>query len=317
MSGISRFLGFLTVFVSSYAVVQAAPTATDQPTGFRLTVELKDGSRIVGKSRDEHFQFRSASLGEIKLPLEKVRLVEGVGKTNEAKLVTTSADTLMVEFAMKEIRVETEFGEVKLPVAMIKSLRVSAIGGAGRPTEGLIGLWSGDGNADDSVSGNNGRNENVSFTDGVAGQSCSISPKRGSFGVRVCIDVPDKPAYVLTQALTIEGWIRPRGGGNVIFTRGDRRSGFDPYTLSMDGSHTLVFQITGDAGESADVRADNIPYGEWTHIAGTWDSGTKMMRVYTNGVLAAEKETSIRPDWRIDSKPDAGRRHWQRERWDE
>jgi hypothetical protein len=291
-----RSFGVFTVIALNCFYVHAGPNADKaEPAGYRLTVELKDGSRVIGKSREERFEFHSDSLGDMRLALQKIRSVEGVGKPNEVKLITTGNDELLVEFATKDIRVETAFGEVKLPVSLIRSVRVAASGGAGRPTDGLIGLWSGDGNADDSVGGNNGNNENVQYVDGVSGKAFSFSPHSGGWGLRTCIDVPDKPEYVLTHSLTVDAWIRPRGDGNVIFTRGDRRSGMDPYTISMDGHHTVIFAIEDDKNGVADVRADNIPYGAWTHVAGTLDGDTGMVRIYTNGVLAAEKETNIRP----------------------
>jgi len=82
-------------------------------------------------------------------------------KTNSSKF-TSSGDTLAVQFAMKEIRIEAAFGSFKLPVSLIKSVRVSVLGKIGRPRDGLIGLWSGEGNAVDSVGGNNGGHAKMS-----------------------------------------------------------------------------------------------------------------------------------------------------------
>lgn len=287
-----RFFGLLTAIAVNCVCVQAEPAAdkTEQ-TGYRLTAELKDGSRVIGKCRDQNLQFRSDSLGEMKLPLEKVRSIEAA-KASQVKLITANADSLMVEMTMKDIRVETAFGDVRLPVSMIKSLRVSSIG-KGRPTDGLIGFWPGNGNAEDSAGGNNGVNQNVTYTDGVAGHAFSFSPNE--IGAHVCINVADEPAYVFTHSLSIDAWIRPRGDGNVVLTRGDRRPGMDPYTISMDGHHKVIFQITDDDGQNAVVEADRIPYGEWTHVAATLDGDSGMIRLYTNGMMAAEKETSVRP----------------------
>jgi hypothetical protein len=114
MNAILRFFCLLTVLVLGFHKLQAAPAATNKPTGFRLTVELRDGSRIIGKSGDNAFKFRSDVLGDMKLPLDRVRSVECQAKTNSAKLTTSSGDTLAVQFAMKEIRIETSYGDVKL-----------------------------------------------------------------------------------------------------------------------------------------------------------------------------------------------------------
>ena len=294
MNAILRFFCLLTVLVLGFHKLQAAPAATNKPTGFRLTVELWDGSRIIGKSGDDAFKFRSDVLGDMKLPLDRVRSVECQAKTNSAKLTTSSGDTLAVQFAMKEIRIETSYGDVKLPVSLIKSVRVSVLGKTGRPRDGLIGLWSGEGNAVDSVGGNNGVMQNVSFTDGVVGQAFTFAPDSFPYGTYVGVQIPDKPVYALTQSLSIEGWIRPRGNGYVIFFRGDHRPGLDPYCLSLDGHLNLVFTICGADANTAAVRTP-VGLGAWIHVAGVLDDRTGTMSLYTNGVLAAQTVTTVRP----------------------
>lgn len=271
-------------------------TATNPlPAGFRLTVELRDGSRVIGLSQDKQFEFRSDILGELKLPLDKIRFVETLAKTNFVKLTTATDDSLTVAFAMDEIRVETTYGLVKLPVAMIKSLRVSTFSQAGRPRDGLIALWSAEGNAVDSVAGNNGSLNNISFTDGVAGQAFFCAPDNFPYGTYTGVQIPDWPAYALTKSLTIEGWIRPRGNGYMIFFRGDHRPGLDPYCLSLDGHMNLAFGICGgDNSISASVKTP-VGLGAWIHAAGVLDDNTGTLSLYTNGVLAAQTTTTVRP----------------------
>lgn len=287
-----RCFGLLAIMVLN--CVPAAPAATNQPAGFRLTVELRDGSRVIGKSLDKKFEFNSAILGELKLPLEKIRAVESLAKTNFVKLTTASDDSLTVAFAAKEIRVETTYGEVKLPVAMIKSIRVTMPGKTGRLRDGLIGLWSGEGNAVDSVGGNNGVMQNVGFTDGVVGQAFTFAPDNFPYGTYTGVQIPDRPAYALTKSLTIAGWVRPRGNGYVIFFRGDHRMGLDPYCLSLDGHLNLTFGVCAEDTASASVKTP-VGLGAWIHVAGVLDDDTGTMSLYTNGVLAAQLVTIVRP----------------------
>jgi hypothetical protein len=292
MNAIVRLFCVLAVFLPGFHKLSAAPESTNPPAGFRLTVELREGSRVIGVSDDAVLKFHSDVLGEMKLPLERIRWVECEAKTNLAKLTTSGGDTLAVRFAMKEIRLETVYGDVKLPITMIRSIRVSALGKPGRPGDGLIGMWSGEGNAADSAGGNPGVMRNVSFADGVVGQAFTFDPD--GVGGFVGVQIPDRPAYALTRSLTIEGWIRPRGNGYTILCRGDHRPGLDPYALSMQANHDLRFQITNERGESAIADA-NVPYYKWTHVAATLNGDTGIMSLYTNGVLAAQTETAIRP----------------------
>ena len=66
-----RFL--LAACALGLCLVQTRASSTN---GCQVTVELQDGSRVVGKSGDEKFNFRSDILGEIKLPLEQIGSIE-------------------------------------------------------------------------------------------------------------------------------------------------------------------------------------------------------------------------------------------------
>jgi len=89
-----------------------------------LTIELRDGSRVVGQSVDSQIQLHSALLGDLKLPVGEICAIEFT-ETNCAKLTAANGDVLMVQVAETEIPVRTSFGKVELAVAAIRSLRVS------------------------------------------------------------------------------------------------------------------------------------------------------------------------------------------------
>jgi hypothetical protein len=160
------------------------------------------------------------------------------------------------------------------------------------PPPGIVGWWKGDGNTIDSVSSNNGVAVNVTFTTGVVGQAFACNSV--DYGPYVGVQVPDRPAYALTNSLTIEGWVRPRGDGSIIFWRGDNRPGIDPYVLSMKHNNTVLFAITDANGNSANVET-TLAYNQWIHLAATLDGASGTMRIYTNAMLAAQTVTSVRP----------------------
>jgi len=162
------------------------------------------------------------------------------------------------------------------------------------PPSGLIGWWPGNGNANDIVGGNNGVAQNITYTTGVAGQAFACDPNNYPYGTYAGIQIPDQPAYVLTNALSIEGWIRPRGDGYSIFCRGDNRPGLDPYVLSMQGNNNLRFYIEDESGNYAFVGTD-LNYNQWYYVAATWDGSTETMSLYTNGALAGQTVTDVRP----------------------
>ncbi len=160
-----------------------------------------------------------------------------------------------------------------------------------------MGWWKGDGSTlDSSGYGNNGVAVNIGYTNGIVGQAFACDPENYPYGTYNAVDVPDSPAYILTNALTIEGWIRPRGNGYFIFWRGDNRTGYDPYVLSMQNSSNLLFQITDVNNNTASVGV-TLPYNQWSYVAATWAGGTNTgtMMLYVNGQLVSQTNTTIIP----------------------
>lgn len=207
----------LHVFVLLAAVTVSQCVARDADTNPppRLTIELRDGSRVVGVSVAKNFSFRSALLGDLKLEVKNIRSIECVS-SNQTKLVTTGGDTLKVSFIDSSVAVKTSFGKVDLAVDSIRQLTVSLSGGAPVRREGLVALWSGEGNAADSVNGSNGELINgAAFGPGKFGQSFKLNENDAA------VSENRQNAYVFVAAkktgldlsggsgLTITAWINP------------------------------------------------------------------------------------------------------------
>jgi Concanavalin A-like lectin/glucanases superfamily len=165
-----------------------------------------------------------------------------------------------------------------------------------------IALWRADGDAKDAIGNHDGVLENVTFTTGQIGEAFAFDPETYT---NVRVRIPDSPDFILTHSLSIEGWVRPRGDGGIIFFRGDNRPGFDPYSLSMQDSNTITFAITGEDGSSATVGT-TLNSDQWQHVAATLDAGNGSMKIYVNGVLAAQTTTAIRPLANLISGDDPG-----------
>ena len=159
----------------------------------------------------------------------------------------------------------------------------------------ITGWWRAESNYTDSVYGGNATPQNTYFTNGVVGSAFAFDPEFYTFPTKVLVAVPDQPIYALTNSMSIEGWIRPRGNGYNIFWRGDNRPGFDPYFLGMQGNTTLGFFIENAAGTSASVLTTLPAYNQWYHVAATLDGNSGNMDLYVNGVLVAQNNTTIRP----------------------
>jgi Concanavalin A-like lectin/glucanases superfamily/Immunoglobulin domain len=159
------------------------------------------------------------------------------------------------------------------------------------PPSGLVSWWRAEGDATDFVAGNNGTMQNVGFVPGEVGQAFAFDPL--SFNP-VRISIPDQPAFVLTNSLTIEAWIRPHGAGYFILLRGDHRPGLDPYGLRMLANNVLRFQIQ-DTNDNIAFVDTPLAYDQWWHVAGTFDGDSGAMKVYVNGALANQTNTTISP----------------------
>lgn len=159
---------------------------------------------------------------------------------------------------------------------------------------GLVGWWKAETNAFDSAGTNNGTLQNVTYTAGMVGKAFSFDPESYPTGTYTGVKIPDNPAYVLTNAFSIEAWIRPRGDGYVIFWRGDGRPGLDPYYLSMEANTHLRFGITDSDGNAPYVEVPLV-YNQWWHLVGTFDANAQALKLYTNGVLAGQTNTTVIP----------------------
>jgi hypothetical protein len=190
---------------------------------------------------------------------------------------------------------------------------VMPIGAAGGPTNGvpvpsgLVSWWRGEETAADSVGEADGvLYRGMTFAPGKVGACFSFDGRSSG------INLPDVPALVLTNSLTIEGWLffprAPSVPGMVLF-RGDTRSGLDPYYVSFEPragtSGLLNFVVCGEDNINAWVNAP-MPIGAWIHVAATLavDScagGSGRMTLYTNAMVAAETNTTLRPLSALDS----------------
>jgi hypothetical protein len=195
MKSLSLIVVCLSVLIPS--AVRAAET--NPPP--RLTVELRDGSRVVGTSEDKYFKFHSALLGDIKLDVRDIRSVEFV-TTNSAKLKAANGDTLVVQPAAAGFAVKTGFGKVELTTASIRKFSVATAGTVIPQRDGLVGFWSGNGTTEDGVDGNHGTlMGGASFCAGPVGQAFNFDAP-GSF-----VKIPKSPALDPGSQVTVEFWM--------------------------------------------------------------------------------------------------------------
>ena len=144
---------------------------------------------------------------------------------------------------------------------------------------GLVALWSGEGNANDSAGGNNGElTGDATYEKGKVGQAFSLDGTRGT-SVNV-----GNPVQIQLQDFTIAAWIKRNNTESVsadfpravIFGYGQ-----DGYALYMNSSGVPILSKYNVHGGETKSRAA-IKDTNWHHLAAT-KSGTTVV-FYVDGV---------------------------------
>ena len=158
------------------------------------------------------------------------------------------------------------------------------------PTSGLVAAYgfnagSGSSAADSSAAGNTGS---------ISGPIWNASGRYGSAlsfdGVNDWVTTPDASSLDLTNAMTLEAWVRPTALGGwrtVVFKE---RPGGVVYGMFADqaGSRPLGQVFIGSERNATGTAA--LPLNAWTHLATTFDGA--VVRLYVNGVLAGSTAIS-------------------------
>ena len=292
MKNFLRLLLFPVAALLLAGITKAEPAAGDNPPP-RLTIELRDGSRVVGQSVDEQLKFDSSLLGDLKLAVKDIRAIECVS-TNSAKLTTASGDVITGWFGNDELHVKTGFGKVELAVNSIRHLTVSATRAPGKLPPGLVALWSAEGDGHDSVGGNDANLTDITFAEGKVGQAFSFS------GATPHFEIAENSALNVGEGegMTILAWIKPSDvtglhpilewqPGGVQFWIGQNPGsqgvlcGFFMDNSGRDSSENHYVQIASPRG----TLVANV----WQHIAITYDKHSGILSLFMNGSLVAQR----------------------------
>lgn len=164
---------------------------------------------------------------------------------------------------------------------------------------GLVAWWRAEGNTDDACGTNHGASPyGIAYGAGVVGEAFDFNATSRR------VSVPDADAIKLTRSMTIEGWVFLRSYGGFILFRGDTRTGLDPYALVAGSDGYVHFHLESDS-QLINLQAP-FPVNQWKHLAATLDDATGDMRIYVDGVLAAQTNTTVRPLRDLDPAHGAG-----------
>lgn len=123
-------------------------------------------------------------------------------------------------------------------------------------------------------------------------------------GKRCGILLRDEKALAVTDSFSIATWLYLRsyvndGPGAQVLFRGDDRGGLDPYTLVVHRDGTINFTVQ-DATDRGFHIAAEMPLHRWTHVMGSWDRSTGILKMYIDGKQVAYATTTVQPFTALD-----------------
>jgi Concanavalin A-like lectin/glucanases superfamily len=291
--------------LQTFCLIVALPLAiraadTNPPP--RLTIELRDGSRVVGTSVEDTCRFRSDLLGDFKLPMKKIRSVDCVS-TNSLKLTTVNGDELNIHFSDSQLKIKTGFGRIDLAADSIRKLAVQPLSGTGAHPDGLVALWSGENDGTDSVGHNDAQLMDMDFADGQIGLAFALN------GFSSWMKIAANPVLDVGKGkgLTLSVWIKP---SNVLSFRpilewnAMEQCGVHLWLGHEPGQRGVLFaNLVDDQGNHHYVESapNTIVPGQFQHIALTYDKASGEAVLFVNGrIVNRENFGSFTPQTSYD-----------------
>ena len=151
-------------------------------------------------------------------------------------------------------------------------------------SEGLIALWSADGDFTDSVGGYHAEHDgSVVFAPGRIGQAFHFDGKGGHLAVH-------SGRTNLRQKFSLAFWFKPAGFATEwqpLVYKGGGDSVSRTFSLWLHNAGFLQLNVVDSAGmQYAETEKSEIHPGKWYHVACVVDRPGGLLRVYVNGRLS-------------------------------
>jgi len=257
--------------------VFAEPPATRQAV--QVTLALADGSRLVGTTPLTTFPLQSEILGNVKVPLQRIRLIQ-FSKDHESVTVSLeNGDTLKGAVSIATLALQTLFGE--FTVALNQVLQIKVQSGPPASAAGLVLCYPLDTDEPERI-----RDQSGNGNDGlVSGTKLQSAGEFGSYrfnGQGDYIAVPFHPSYGFraTGEFTLAAWVKPvlrPGLAQSIIVKAPPGYAYEwGLIVDQQGHFASGWERNHVVQSKAPVESD-----KWSHVAVTYDDGNWIL--YVNG----------------------------------
>jgi hypothetical protein len=265
------------------AVFCLAPLAAADEAGFRLRVELVDGSRVVGTTSNTALTI-DLGFEKLTIPLERIRRAQRSGEGDAVRIELNNRDVLSGKLIPEPLQMEAIFGKVTLEMAHVDALEVVPTDTLGwLPTEiGLVVYYA----LDDEAAVNGAADKHHAQASRV---NWLAEGRRGGaveFDGTGRLTVPHHPE-LCPEELTLAAWIHPHGETSsyqILMAKTNGGSWNQGYGFVRDSGDSKHLRFFINQYSSSGVEAP-IPHDDWSHIAGVFDR--KKLSFFVNGERAA------------------------------
>ena len=146
------------------------------------------------------------------------------------------------------------------------------------PTDGLVGYWPFDGNAnDESGNGNNGVVNGATLTSDRFGNNNSAYSFDGNTNY---IDIANSPELELTDSdYSISLWVYFNSTGSDLISKRDGSSG-GGYSLTTNSTEYFVWHWSNNSGALSSYN-----FSEWANVTSVYTENLQELKLYVNGIL--------------------------------
>jgi hypothetical protein len=219
----------------------AAALAPDVARPLRLTVELGDGSRIIGVPSITNLPMR-AGFGTVKVDLSTLQSAQFQPDKETATVLFQNGDKVSGAFSLESLELQTTFGQVKIPLTVIRRIAVSP---GGKSRQGLVLHYTFDQEDDTAVKdqsgqGHDGKLLGAKWTpQGKFGGGCTING-----GVEeIAVGAAEK---ITLEDYTLALWLKRA----------------DPNRTSSGAHHAVIFGLRGTKELLFGAEADGRLYAQ-------------------------------------------------------